>query len=472
MDKKIVAANLESPILLRQIVQRPDCILVFSKDSPLITSGDRAKKSEPEFSDGFQNGGAPNADDLSKLSAIIQSTANPRDWALGVYYNRCFKIKGNTALFKEEDIELALSKLKKMVVPSNMVDLLYEAIKKVNFIKNKFYHPFEESSIEDDELYEEILTQFYKLRSSDILTIIEIADTPEIYRALNSHYSLYEICRICAVPEKFRAVFSEKSEIISKSIDGIFEDITYQDLEKLYEQILLNKGTAEDFEELLNDDCGLFAGKYGDLDFNEVTEWFLACLQSAQNIIDYDSVSDKSAYEAAADHFALLFEKDYGGQDSEEGEECTEDTSDYIDAVDYPEGSYEYFQQVILAYGNRFQKLLKDTNFIAASNNVFGYRNDILQKLPNLILELETRKEDVVRKSSIDLSILEIIESFPKEWQLPQCYDIKDVQLIHDIDEQIFALSGLEEILLYSLESFPDSTPPLVDLTGATADLS
>lgn len=476
IDKKIVAANLESPTLLRQILQSPDCILVFSKNSPLITSGDRAKKSEPEFSDRFQNGGVPNADDLSKLSQIIQSTANPRDWALGVYYNRCFKIKGNTgsfnkhitALFKEEGIELVLSELKKMVVPSNMVDLLYQAIKEVSFIKNKFYHPFEESSIEDDELYEEILTQFYKLSSSDILTIIEITDTPEIYRALNAHYSLYEICRIYAVPEKFMAVFSKKSEIISKSTEGIFEDITYRDLEELYDQILLNKGTAEDFEELLNDDYGLFAGKYGDLDFNEVTEYLLSYLQLAQNIIDYDSALDnKSAYEVTADHFAFLFEKDYGN----ESEEGTEETLDNIYAVDYPEGSYEYFQQSILGYGNRFQKLLENTNFVAASNNVPRYRNDILQKLPSVVFKLKTYKEDVVRKSSIDLNILDIIESCPKEWQLPQCYDIKNVQLIHDIDEQISALSGLEKILLYSLESFPDSTLPLVDLTGATADL-
>jgi hypothetical protein len=112
---------------------------------------------------------------------------------------------------------------------------------------------------------------------------------------------------------------SQKKYIVIK--DDLFEDITYEELEELYNTILQYGGSSEDFEELINDSAGLFCGNYGDLDFNEIQAQFLFFLKSAKDIPDlefddyidyYEGLENKSPYDDTVDHFACQFEKDYG----------------------------------------------------------------------------------------------------------------------------------------------------------------
>jgi hypothetical protein len=356
VDKKITSSTLESPVLLRQVIQQPDPTLIFSRENPLITSGDRAQRSAPQFSDVFQNGGTPSQDDLAKLAQIIQSTANSRDWALATYYNRPFSIHGSTGLFngyisdlfKGENVQEALTELRKMVHPQSTVDLLHKAVINIRDALNKFSHPFEEEKIEDEDIYKEVLAEFYRLESNDMLTIIRIVDEDELYRALNAGYSLYKVCKMCQQDyEKFMVVFSDSSENIDQSKDGIFEDITYEDLENLYDAILARGGSVRDFEELLSDASGLFYGDYEDLDFKEITEQFLSFLKPHKDFSDadfyysdpYDSedLDNNSAYDSTVNHFADQFEQEYG-RESEDDEE--EDES-YYARDDSDQGEYQ-----------------------------------------------------------------------------------------------------------------------------------
>jgi arsenate reductase-like glutaredoxin family protein len=465
IDKKITVSNLESPVLLRQILQDPHCILIFSNDNPLITSGDRAKKSEPQFSETFQNGEAPNDDDLAKLSQIIQSTANPRDWAMGVYYNRSFKIEGGHKgvvgffrkyiddLFKDNNIQNALSELKKIVTPSKIVDSLYEAVQNVKSILDKFRQPFEESEILDDDLYNKLLVQFYELSSNAMLTIIRIDEIDELYRAVNAGYSLNEICRIYRDINKFKAIFSTKAKTINEANDGDFEEITFQDLEELFDAIIRLEGTVEDFEELLNDANKLFDGKYGDTDFNTITSTFLNSLQSIASKTDDDTndyEENNSAYEKTVEHFAYQFEKEYGTAQDYEEEDHEENTpyDNSSESLIYPEDSHEYFQQSILNYGSRLHNLGIDIDVIAASNFVPGARTKIINKLT--VLHEESKK-----KNNSDDEIFSLVDLFPEVFKLSPA-QIESLEQEKIIKGQIVAVESLKDLLLSSLDSVPD----------------
>lgn len=357
IDNRIVSSTLESPVLLRQVIQEPDSNLIFSGENPLITSGDRAKRSAPQFSDIFKDGGTPSQDDLAKLAQIIQSTANSRDWALATYYNRAFSIKGSTGLFnkyisnlfKGKNVQEALTALRKIVHPESTVDLLYKAVINIRDALDKFSHPLEEDRIEDDYIYKKVLAEFYRLASNDMLTIIRMSDVDEIYRPLNAGYSLYKICKMYQTDyAKFMAVFSKESEDILQSEDGIFEDITYEDLENLYDTILARGGSSQDFEELLGDESGLFDGDYGDLDFKEITEQFLSFLKPPKDISDLDfynsdeseDLESNNAYHSTVNYFADQLEQEYGREyeDYEEEDESDHESNDN-DYGEYSESS-------------------------------------------------------------------------------------------------------------------------------------
>lgn len=386
---------------------------------------------------------------------------------MGVYYNRPFKIDGKYKgvvglfrgyiddLFKDNNIQNALSELKKIVTPSKIVDSLYEAVQHVKYILDKFRQPFEESKILDDDLYNKLLVQFYELSSNAMLTIIRIDEIDELYRAVNAGYSLNEICRIYRDINKFKAIFSKKAETINEANDGVFEKITFEELEELFDAIIRLEGTVEDFEELLNDANKLFDGKYVDADFNTITSKFLNSLQSTASKTDDDTddtndyEGNNSAYEKTVEHFASQFEKEYGKEDYEEedmGEDISYDNSS--DSLIYHQGSYEYFQQSILSYEQKFHNLLNGVNFIAASNFVAGARTKIIQKLTVLHDELS-------KKNNGNDMMFSLLDAFSEELQLsPELIESLEQEKI--IKRQIVAVESLRDLLLSSLEPFPD----------------
>lgn len=489
--EKVASATLESPVLLRQVLKSPDRIWIFSKDNPIVTSGDRAKKQAREdkivFSEEFENGEAPNEKDLNNLSQIIQSTANPRDWALGVYYNRCFKIKGNTGLFnkyitqlfKGKNISKTLDELGKMVKPIAMVDKLYQAVNNVKFIKDAFYRPFEQSRILDEDQYMKILAEFYNLSSKNILKLTKIINTAEIYRALNANYSLSDIlCMTNESFEKFNLIFSKQSKAICQRFEDTTEEVTYEDLERIFDRIFVITRNTRDFEELISDNDRMFSGEYGALNFNEIFSYFIACLESAISNLESQSYEEDdsydhqdyeayTAYNLTVNHFANDFEAENRDDYSNDEKGSSSDIGEYPpELLIYPEGSYENFNREIMGYYGKFKELLPSTNFVAAANNLPGYRNEILEKLATLTQTLNIRKDDLEKSTSVASTI----PVFNSLYQFSEIYALCQTNLTSDekeyikINNLIADIEGLQDLLSYSLQSFPDN--PEVSLSG------
>lgn len=147
--------SLESPILLSNIRQKRDkTVWVFSDDNPLITSiPDRArktknKKSLIKFSEEFSDGGKPTEKDIRQFDQISQSKTAPLEFAQSLYYNKGFKIKGNSRKFNGlvkkllecpvSEEEQNIKELKKYVSGTKQLEKLTKAILAVKHEKSKY----------------------------------------------------------------------------------------------------------------------------------------------------------------------------------------------------------------------------------------------------------------------------------------------------------------------------------------------
>jgi hypothetical protein len=198
------------------------------------------------------------------------------------------------------------------------------------------------------------------------------------------------------------------------------------------------------------------------LDFNEIKNKFLSFLRQTKDALDSECDDiDESAYSQTVAHFSSQFENDYGkSEDSNDEDSIKHESFENNSELIYPEGSREYFQQSILGYRNKFNNLLDNDYFVAASNYVRGARQSLIQKLPNLLDELKSNLKDLQKQSKITDDCFETLYLFQKkipEMKLFTCSEIDSIKKIAKINRQISEAKDLEEVLLDSLQSHPDN---------------
>lgn len=370
VDRKQADGRLESPILLRALLGTS--LPVFSEKNPVVTSSDRAQKSSSGliFSQQFSKGGAPNADDRRRLSQIIQSTLNPKQWAEALYFNRAFKLSGfvgvkgtfvslMTNLRKDPDDQKTVEKLKEIVTPCDVVPKLHTAAKEVSKIIKRFFNIFEENNIWD-EVYCSRIHEFYELPVSSMLTIIDMFDkknelcynvmkiffslsdlchlneppvfpmltaiegminetnVEECNRAINNNYSLLHLCQMTKKDyNAIQFIFSEQAEYIINNGVNCFEEVTYEDLEDLYFGVIEHGGSTEDYKDLIYSDLLMDTDieEYSEISFNDVKEMLLHFIDESKNPnaddLDWGSQS-------ATDETVQYFYDRFHEQDEEE----------------------------------------------------------------------------------------------------------------------------------------------------------
>jgi hypothetical protein len=102
--------KFESPILLRQILEkRTGVIFIFSDRAPVVIASPK-RASNIIFSKAFKMGYPPNEDDISKLKKVCQSHFDGLELAKALYYNRGFKVnttkRGDIGAFNKMVVKL------------------------------------------------------------------------------------------------------------------------------------------------------------------------------------------------------------------------------------------------------------------------------------------------------------------------------------------------------------------------------
>ncbi len=103
---------------------------------------------------------------------------------------------------------------------------------------------------------------------------------------------------------------------------------------------------------------------------------------------------------------------------------------------------------------------MKDVDFTAASNLYYvpSARNKVIQKISDLLNELNAlKKENGMTDESFEI-IQSFQKAFPEEvFQLSNS-EVASIESISNINRQISDASDLHDLLLSSLDAFPDNS--------------
>lgn len=348
IDEELDNYKLESVALLRKIKKRGEVNFVFVDENPIITTlPERAKFYKGKaikFSDEFINGGVPSDSDKKDLLKITQSTLNTINWAKDLYFLKAFKISGGIGavgkfnglmhkLRTENDviyIDKIKNELHEIVSPKSYISKFLEVANKVKKVIDNFHIQLFDKAQQEKLILEENLEELGIDTST--LTNVTIEQKLTINELHNNYFSETSTLIDYNVPiksiievlnlnkEKFELLISDDCLSLLQK-DGIFTDVGFDELSEVYDRILQAGGKKEDFEMLFSNlDEGLFAGKYGDLDFEDIIDIFIdkvIFLNSPEFLDEKEFYDEQSAYELTVDHFCNIFENEYGNFDDD-----------------------------------------------------------------------------------------------------------------------------------------------------------